>query len=747
MTRRQRPRPAKPTLAKQAAVPASADLDALLQEAVAHHRTGHLSQAEAIYRRILQFAPDHPDALHLLGVIANQAGKYQLARELIARSLQINPRNAAAYNNHGYTFFELRQYEAALKCYDKAIRIKPDYAEAHNNRSHALKELGQYRPALESCEEAIRLKPDDAEAYVDHGNLLHAMHRSQAALESYDKAIGIKPDYAEAYSNRGGILNELHRYQEALESYAAAIRLKPELAEAYNNRGTTLLELHRYQAACESYGKAILLKPEYAEAYVNRGNALHGLHQYQLALDDFDKAMVLRPDYEYLPGMQLHMKRFLFDWKHIEDQCHRLEEQIALEKRVAQPLIALFMSNSPALQKKAAEICVRNRYPACSAVPARRTSRHDKIRVGYFSADFCEHPVSYLTAELFEQHDRSQFEIFGFSFGPETKDKMRARISTAMDRFLDLQSLSDQDIAQLSRELEVDIAVDLMGFTTGSRTGIFAQRAAPIQINYLGYPGTMGAGFIDYLIADRTLIPDSSRQHYTEKIVYLPDCFQVNDSRQRIADTPFTRAGEGLPEQRFVFCCFNNNYKIAPRTFDRWMRILHRVEGSVLWLRGEDPQGCGNLRKEAERRGISSQRLIFARFLPLEEHTARQKLADLFLDTLPFNAGATASSALWAGLPVLTCMGEAFAGRMAASLLRALDLPELVTSTEEDYEALAVEIALHPKKLQTIKERLRQNLLTAPLFNTKSFTGHLEAAYSTMYERHRAGLPPDHIYI
>jgi predicted O-linked N-acetylglucosamine transferase (SPINDLY family) len=375
-----------------------------------------------------------------------------------------------------------------------------------------------------------------------------------------------------------------------------------------------------------------------------------------------------------------------------------------------------------------------------------RRPQRDKIRIGYFSADFHQHAVSVQMIDLFEQHDRSKFEIIGFSFGPNLTDEMTQRVAAAMDQFVDVRSLSDREIADLSRKLEVDIAIDLMGFTEHFRLGIFTHRAAPIQVNYLGYPGTAGADCIDYLIADSTLVPEAARPHYTEKIVYMPDSFQAN-SRHPISEKPPTRAEQGLPEQGFIFCCFNLSYKIGPATFAIWMRILHRVEGSVLWLLASNPLAEANLRKEAAQRGIDPERLIFAQRLPLAEHLSRQRLAGLFLDTLPFNAGATASPALWAGLPVLTCMGETFAGRMGASLLRAIDLPELITTTPADYENLAIELALDPERLQSIREKLDRNRLTAPLFDTPRFTRNLEAAYSAIHARHHAGLPPDHIHV
>ncbi|MGA2671698.1 MAG: tetratricopeptide repeat protein [Terracidiphilus sp.] len=774
-------RPARQSSA-QPASPAAATVGPLLQKAVAHHQAGQLRQAEALYRQILQISPGQPDALHLLGVMACQVGRYETALELIDQAILINPRVADYHSNRANALHALERYAEEVESCDRAIRLKPESAEAHSNRSNALNGLRRYQEALESCDKAILLKPEFAKAYGNRGNALNGLRQYQAAVESFDKAVLLDPRYAEAYNNRGSALHELQQYRAAQESFDKALLLKPdyavaccnrgsalhelqqyqaalasfdkaillhpEFAEAHSNRGNTLHRLQEYQAAAESCDKAIALRPEFAEAWYNRGNALLGLQNYQAALESFSQALRLRPKYEYVHGMQVHMKQYLCDWEDIEGQCRRLKAEIDRGEKAASPFLLLAVSDSAALQKKAAEIYARDKYPlrvASAAIP--RHPRHDRIRIGYFSADYFNHATCYLMAELFERHDKNRFEILAFSFGPDVKDEMRERVSAAVDRFVDVRSLPDKDVAQLSRELEVDIAVDLKGFTKDSRAGIFAGRAAPIQASYLGYPCTTGAGFMDYLIADRTLIPEASQQFYSEKIVYLPGSYQVNDSRRAISEKPCTRTEEGLPERGFVYCCFNNNYKIGPETFDLWMRILGRVEGSVLWLLKDNPRAGENLRQEAARRGISPERLIFARRLPLAEHLARHRLADLFLDTFPCNAHTTASDALWAGLPVLTRMGEVFASRVAASLLNAVDLPELATTTEAAYEALAVELALNPERRLEIGERLRQNRLTAPLFDVSSSTRHLEAAYNAMYERYLAGLLPEHIQI
>jgi predicted O-linked N-acetylglucosamine transferase (SPINDLY family) len=743
---------------------------------------GRFQAAVESYDEVLLLQPDLVEAYCKRGDALYVLEQYQAAVESFSQAILLRPELAEAYVSRGNALHALKQYQAALKSYDQAIGLKPDFAEAYSNRGSSLFALEQYAAALESFDRAILLRPDNADALSNRGAGLHALKQYEASLESCDRAILLNPQFADAhynrgnaldglerheealasydqalllnlrrpelYNNRGSALLALERHREALENYDEAIRLNPEFADAYCNRGNALQRLKQYAAAVENYDKSILLKPNNADALYNRGNVLQALKQYKAALESYDKAAVVNPQHEYLRGMRLHMRRFLGDWEGIEGEFRDVEARINRGEKGAVPFQILAMSSSPALQRRAAEIHVGDKFPARSSAGAiARRARRDRIRIGYFSADYHNHATTYLMAELLERHDRSRFEILGFSFGMNTADEMGRRVSTAMDRFLDVRLLPDREVAQLSRELEVDIAVDLKGFTHESRTGIFAARAAGIQVSYLGYPGTMGADYIDYLIADPTLIPEASRQYYSEKIVYLPDSYQVNDSQRLISAKPCARADEGLPDGAFVYCCFNNAYKISPAVFDVWMRVLGRVEGSVLWLLEENPWVAGNLRKEAARRGIAPERLVFAKPLPLAEHLARQRLADLFLDTLPYNAHTTASDALWAGLPVLTRMGETFASRVAASLLRAIDLPELVTATEAEFEELAVALARDAERYRALRQRLKENRLRTPLFDIQAFTSHLEAAYSAMHERYQAGLAPEHIEV
>ncbi len=509
-----------------------------------------------------------------------------------------------------------------------------------------------------------------------------------------------------------------------------------------------LQELKRFEEALDSYARALKIKPDYAEAHNNRGVTLQELKRFEEALDSYERALKIQSNGDWLYGTWLHAKMQLCNWSNFESRIADLAARIQQAEKTTPPFSVLALIDGLTLQRQAAETWVREKYPSSRILPPlSKRRRGEKIRIGYYSADYHGHATAYLIAELFERHDKQRFELLAFSYGVDERDDMRKRLAAAFAQFLDVRTKSDIEVARISRELGVDIAVDLKGFTQDARTGIFSCRAAPIQVNYLGYPGTMGAPYIDYIIADPMLIPQESRQQYSERVVYLPHSYQANDSKRQIADKEFARAELGLPSTGFVFCCFNNNYKITPDTFDGWMRILKQVEGSVLWLLVDNETAAENLRREARARDVDAGRLIFAARMALPEHLARHRAADLFIDTLPCNAHTTASDALWAGLPVLTRMGESFAARVAASLLYAIGLPELVTTTQEQYESTAIELASDPGRLAEFKDRLHRNRLTMPLFDIEQFTRHVENAYTQMYERYQADLSPEHIYV
>ncbi len=770
----------KPKVAKNSAF---TTLGAKFERARLLNQRGELAEATATCREILEQQPDHFDALILWAETAARQEDPEQAIQLYTRAINLRPGQATAYYKRGNLLKDRNQLEAALASYDQALALDPDYANAFCNRGVVLGRLNRPDEALANYDQAIALNPGDALAYYNRGNLLKDRNQMEAALASYDQAVALDPGYANAFCNRGVVLGILHRPDEALASYDRAIALNPGSALAYYNRGDVLRELKRLNEALASYNEAIAVRSDYAEAYCNRGvlllelkewdaallsfnrcieldsgifhayhnrgHALINMKQHAAAIASYDRAFILDPDFRFLFGTCRHAKMHICDWGELESDVDRLTAGILADARVSPPFAILALLNSAELQHRAARIWVGSEHPAeHSLPPIPRHPTRDKIRLGYFSADFYDHPVAVLSAEFLETHDRSKYEVTAFSFGPDTQDNVRKRLELAFDRFIDVRGKSDQEIALLARSLSIDIAVDLGGHTGSSRTRIFALRAAPVQINYLGYPGTMGAEYMDYLIGDRTVVPDAHQQHYTEKIIYLPNSYLPHDSSRAIANTACTREDLGLPPAGFVFCCFNNNYKITPETFDSWMRILRRVENSVLWLSRNNPTAESNLRREALLRGVDAGRLIFAdRMSSLPEHLARQRVADLFLDTRPYNAHATALDALWAGLPVLTCVGEGFASRVAASLLNAIELPELITATPTQYENLAVQLAASPELLAEIRQKLARKRLNTSLFDTRAFTKHLEAAYTKACERYQQNLPPEHIYV
>lgn len=688
--------------------------EAAFRQGVSLHRQGRLDEARHSYEKAIDWHPQHCPALHLLGLLALDAGHPDRAVHLIGRALSISPRNASIQVHQGMALHRLHRYQAAIECFDHAIGLSPNDAGAFEHRGHALCGLRQW----------------------------------SAALESYDRSISLSPNQSFTHSGRGTALYHLQRSEEAVASYERAIALDPQNAHAHNDLGNILLENKRQGAAIACYDKAIALIPNYADAYYNRGNALRELGDFTAAIASYDRAAALKSDYRSLQGVRCYTRLQICDWQDLEAEVSAITQRIERGEEASNPFFVLALTDSATIQRQAAETWVREEYPLNSALPAiTKHRRADKIRVAYLSADFHHHATMHLMAGLFEMHDRARFDLTVLSFGIASQDGMRRRLRNVCEDFIDVRQQSDVAVAALARSKRVDIAVDLKGFTLDNRAGIFACRAAPLQVSYLGYPGTMGAPYMDYLIADRALIPEGSSRHYVENIIYLPYSYQVNDRRREISDRAFSREELGLPPTGFVFCCFNSNYKITPATFDGWMRILGRTEDSVLWLLEDNPTATENLRREAQRRNVDPRRLVFAKPLPLAEHLARHRLANLFLDTLPYAAHTTASDALWAGLPVLTCAGHAFAGRVGASLLNAIGLPELITRTQEQYESTAVDLAANPDRLRSINDKLGANRLEFPLFDTQLFTRHIEAGYSAIYERHQADLPPQSLFI
>lgn len=603
--------------------------------------------------------------------------------------------------------------------------------------------LQQKRPAdaLVWIERAQEYDPWNPEIAYQRGNARMALGELPQAVNDYALAVKGRPDYADALFNRGLALQRLGRFDEALDSYHCVIALKPADAAALNNRGNVLQELKRNDEALASYERALTLRPHYVEALYNRAVLLMLMLRPADAVSAYRNLLAIAPDYPYAPGRLLQASMICCDWSRFDELTAAVEAGLAAGKKTIEPFAYLASVSSAQSQRRCAEIYAAD-FAAVPLPPAPPRQPGGRIRIGYVAGEFRHHATGFLLVELFERHDKTRFELIAFDRGGDDGSAVRRRINRAFDEIVDIRGLGDDAAAAAVRARAIDLLVDLNGFVGIAQPGLFVRRAAPLQINYLGAPGTMGMPCYDYIIADRMVIPAQHEAYFSEKVVCLPDCYQVNDSKRAVAAGAPGRAACGLPDKAFVFCCFNNNYKITPQLLDIWMRLLKKVDGSVLWLLEDNPDAAANLRREAASRGVAPDRLLFARRTDLETHLARQRCADLFLDTLPCCAHTTASDALWAGLPLLTCMGETFTGRVAASVLSAAGLPDLITPNLAEYEARAHALATSPAALTEIRSRIESNRSTCALFDTARYCRHLEAAYSTMWQRTQCGEPP-----
>jgi protein O-GlcNAc transferase len=749
-------------------------MDPLITEAVALWRRGRHPDAERICNTILGADSGRMDARGLLAEVYSSNGRFaeaatQLrvvaehqpadaaahrrlgdalfaskdfagAAECFRHATTLDPRNPRAHNNLGRAQAELSEHAAAIECYRKALALDPKYAIAHSNLGVALVAAGEFQEALACYERALTLNPRLLETLVNQANLHMRLGEPEKAVAHYERAISLDPRNPTAHCNHANALRELRQPERALVSYEQALQLQPDMLDALCNKAFVLLEMNRHEETVACCDAILKHSPQPAAAWLYRGLALKDLQRYGDSAESFENLLRVDPNQYYTLGYLLFARAHACDWSHAALVAESLRE-VAAGKPVITPLVSLALTDDSGLQLQCARATAKHSHPPArqAVFTGQRTRRH-KIRLAYLSADLRDHALSYLMSGVFEKHDRSRFEVIGVSFRPPLNTTFGLRVMRSFDAFVDVGQQSDAQTAQLLNQMEVDIAVDLMGFTRLQRLNIFAHRFAPVQVGYLGFPGTSGTDFLDYLLADEFVIPPDSRAHYSEAVVHLPDCFQANDDRRVIAALAPGRAALGLPEDAFVFCSFNNPYKITAPVFDTWCRLLRARPKSVLWMFAGNDEAQQNLRHEARSRGIDSSRLHFAGRIPYEEHLARLRFADLFLDTFPFNAGTTASDALWAGLPVVTRAGNAFASRMAGSLLRAVGLPGLVTESAEDYERLALRLASDSTELAAVRAQLAANRSTCPLFDTERFTRHLESAYMTMHERSLQGL-------
>ncbi len=720
------------------------NVTALFLLALTQMQERNFEEAERQFAKATELAPAAAEIWANRGNNQIALGRADRALEFLTRALALEPNFPEALYNQAKLLTDAGRLGEALAAYDKCIALVPRFADAMNSRGVILAKLDRHDEALASYESCLAITPNAADTLNNRGNLLAALDRHDEALASYDASLAITPDAADTLRNRGNLLAMLGRNDEALASYDRALRSAPNVPDLLDRRGNLLATLGRDDEAFASFDKCLSADPQYAPGWLSVAKLLVSRKRFEEALGVIRKLLAVAPDADFARGYLAYVKLNLCDWDGLPEDIAVLRDQIVQAKAVTLPFHSLLTLTSPNEQLLCAKARVALEFPRGSITwSASPRYDHERIRLAYVSADFHEHATSHLMAGLIEHHDRNRFETIAISFGPDDDSETQRRIRGAFDRFVDVRGCSDLEAGRRIRELEVDIAVDLKGFTGDCRPGILVSRPAPLQVSYLGYPGTMGADFIDYIIADRWVIPPDQRRYYAEEIVYLPDCYQCNDDKRTIGTAAPTRIEAGLPAQGFVFCSFNHTFKIMPEVFDVWMRLLGRIEGSVLWQLADHPAARRNLRAEAERRGIAPDRIVFADRLPPDRHLARHALADLFLDTLPYGAHTTASDALWAGLPLLTCLGSAFAGRVAASLLHAIGLPELVTTSLDEYETLAVELASEPVLLGALKAKLAVHRRTHALFDTARFCRGIEAAYVTMHQRHQRGDPPE----
>jgi predicted O-linked N-acetylglucosamine transferase (SPINDLY family) len=632
--------------------------------------------------------------------------------------------------NQGQALLAQGRFDEALAAFEAELKSNPRELNALFGRANAFKALGRLAEARADFDAVLAERPGAAGALNNRGDTLLALQLPAEALSDFERALAIQPGMAQAHLGKGIALQRLHRLEESLPCFDRATQIWPDLADAYFFSALSRERLGQLVEAVAAYDKSLALEPDGFAAMVNRATVLLRLKRFGDAAAAFAKVETLAPgNGQSLNGMAFAAAHAC-DWSRWDETAAALAAGLRAGKTEIQPAGLFPYSDDPELMRIAAGNLVAD-LPRSGPLWRAAPFSSGKIRLAYCSADFHNHATSQLMVEAWEKHDRTRFEVIAFDYGPDDVSVLRARVKKAFDRFHHVEGGSADAIARLMADEGVDIAVDLKGLTDKALTGIFACRPAPVQVNYLGYPGTMGAAFMDYILADAVALPLDQQPFYAEKILHLPDCYQPND-RARVAAAPLSRAQAGLPADGFVFCCFNNNWKITPPIFDIWMRLLKAVPGSVLWLIHDNDEAAGNLIREAAARGVAQSRLIFAPRVDPAMHLSRQRLGDLFLDTLPYNAHTTASDALWLGLPVLTCIGAGFPGRVAASLLTAIGMEELITDNLQDYETLALALANDPARLAALKQKLEANRLTTPLFDSSRFTRNLEAAYEQM---------------
>jgi protein O-GlcNAc transferase len=718
---------------------------------------GQYADARRCYRQAINLKPDLVEAYVNLGIADHQLGNYSRAASAYHKALQLRPNCIEAYYNMGNTYKAQGRFGEAISCYQQTLSLDSEFVEAYYNMAIILEQQARPDEAIACLRQCLQINSQWAEAHNNIGNLFKQKGFLAEAILSFQKAVQIKPDLYEAHNNLGNALMDQGSFSEAIDCYQNALKIYPGYAESYLNLGITFSAADRLNDAIDCFQKAARLDPRFAEAYTYMGIALADRGKRSEAIDCFQKAVEVNPDCSEAYSYLIHQLQYICNWPQLKIYSERLDElsrRNAADGRMTLEPPFICMARQSDLSRN---LIISKAWSRKIAVPLKnlklpvsfesRSQSKPKLTIGYLSCDFHDHATAHLMLSFFGLHDREKFEVHCYSYGPEDNNRYRHQIMEGSDRFINLREHSHIDAAKRIYADGVDILVDLKGHTKGARLGILACRPAPLQIHYLGYPGTTGADFIDYLITDRIVTPKDHAPYYSEKLIFLPHCYQVNDHQQKIASRDWNRETLGLPDKGFVFSSFNLPYKIDPVMFDCWMRILQQVPDSVLWLFGDNENTRFNLRREAADRSVAPDRLVFARKIEKAEHLSRLKWADLALDTRIVNGHTTTSDSLWAGVPVITLQGSHFASRVSSSLLDAVGLSELITCRLEEYEKLAVQLASRSSELRALRHKLNINRLTTSLFDTARFVRNLEHAYREMWRIFLEGRAPTQIEV
>jgi len=649
-----------------------------------------------------------------------------------------------------FQLYKNRDYSTAeKKCRDIIDKIKPNF-EIYNLYGVILFELKKFDEAIKNWERAIELNKNYFFGYNNLGNVYFKINKIKDAIDNYNKAINIKPDYFEAFHNRANAYLKQKNIDAALSDYNTVLSIKYDYIPSLKSRSLIFKKKKFFEKALSDLDKILIFNPRDKKTYIEKADIFSELNQLNLAKDNYKKALDFEEESSFIFGNYFHIKTKMCEWDNYENYLLRLEKNLKDEIKISPPYPITTLIDSPELQMKSSKIW-KDEYKVVENINYNFTKKtKPKIKLGYFSADLRSHAMGHLMVKMLELHDKKKFELHAFYFGPDVSadDEIHSRMLNIFDSFNRIRDFTDAEAVQLSRDLEIDIAIDCMCFTGDeNKFGIFLRKAAPIQINYLGYPGTSGSKCMDYIVADKTVIPDEDQKFYSEKIIYLPDTYQPNEDEKKISEIKFNKRYFNLPESEFIFGCFNSHQKINPKIFLTWTKILKHNKDSVLWLLRDNKYSEVNLKKFIINQGIDSERLIFADHLPLDKHLARLKFTDLLLDTFPYNAHTSCSDALRVGVPVITIKGKSFASRVASSLINTLDMNELITNSFDDYKDLAIKISKEKKLLDGIKNKILLNKQKSNLFKPHIYTKNLEQAYEIAYQRYIENKKIENIYL